>query len=289
MNWSNTDAVAKMSVKTPKPPKPADREANPRYRIPGASEKKVTRSIRELTRAAPASDEMLLITKQIMSLVKESEKDLTPAHDRSAAIVASALTEYLLEITLLRHMKNSEPDAQKNLFAENGPMGSFYAKIHLAYALGIIDKKTRGDLDTIRRIRNAFAHARISVHFDTEEIAAECCKMRSSFFGLDAATVKFVKSLEEDKKPRQMFLWGCVDTIFRVTVVFFHSAIKKNTQFRREIRELLKSEEEKGTLTAADKRTGQRAFKEAGDNIKRVKTLLATFPAMSAGSSKRES
>jgi hypothetical protein len=41
----------------------------------------------------------------------------------------------------------------------DAPLATFSAKIRLAYALSIFGSSTRDDLDTIREIRNAFAHS----------------------------------------------------------------------------------------------------------------------------------
>ena len=43
-----------------------------------------------------------------------------------------------------------------------------------AHAMGIIGNELKSQLDRFRSIRNAFAHAMLSVSFDDELIAAEC-------------------------------------------------------------------------------------------------------------------
>lgn len=47
----------------------------------------------------------------------------------------------------------------------------------MAYALDLISAETKNDLDYIRHVRNAFAHARTEVSFDTPEIGNECRKL----------------------------------------------------------------------------------------------------------------
>jgi hypothetical protein len=46
-----------------------------------------------------------------------------------------------------------------------------------AHAMGIIGNELKSQLDRFRSIRNAFAHAMLSVSFDDELIAAECRKL----------------------------------------------------------------------------------------------------------------
>ena len=53
---------------------------------------------------------------------------------------------------------------------------TFYGNSHLGYAVGLYGIKELGNLESIRRIRNVFAHAPSIVRFDTPEIVAECNK-----------------------------------------------------------------------------------------------------------------
>jgi DNA-binding MltR family transcriptional regulator len=57
------------------------------------------------------------------------------------------------------------------LFVGSAPLSSFSAKIQVAYAIGLIGPKATHDLDRIREIRNAFAHAKVSITFDTDAVA----------------------------------------------------------------------------------------------------------------------
>jgi DNA-binding MltR family transcriptional regulator len=66
------------------------------------------------------------------------------------------------------------------LVADNGPLGSFYSRIAMGYALGIHDNNMRNDLNIVRNIRNAFAHSRKSIQFDHPAVAAELGKATRS-------------------------------------------------------------------------------------------------------------
>jgi DNA-binding MltR family transcriptional regulator len=57
------------------------------------------------------------------------------------------------------------------LFDGTAPLSTFSAKIKIAYAMGIIGKLTRHDLEKLREIRNAFAHSIRHLSFDLPEIA----------------------------------------------------------------------------------------------------------------------
>jgi DNA-binding MltR family transcriptional regulator len=56
------------------------------------------------------------------------------------------------------------------LFEPTHPLSSFWAKIHLAYALNLLDVWVYDDLQTIRGLRNALAHSHGSFSFDSAEI-----------------------------------------------------------------------------------------------------------------------
>ncbi len=51
------------------------------------------------------------------------------------------------------------PGGQDNLFDPDRPLGTFSAKINLAYRLGLISDDIEHAMQMIRRIRNEFAHS----------------------------------------------------------------------------------------------------------------------------------
>jgi hypothetical protein len=55
-----------------------------------------------------------------------------------------------------RNMRKSS--LQRRVFGERGSLGSFGAKIEIAYLLGVIHKATYQELENVRLIRNEFAH-----------------------------------------------------------------------------------------------------------------------------------
>jgi len=67
-----------------------------------------------------------------------------------------------------------EPDDLGKLFENAGPLATFYAKINFGFAFGLFGPKTRADLNWIRDIRNAFAHATTSISFQSPEVLEAC-------------------------------------------------------------------------------------------------------------------
>lgn len=93
------------------------------------------------------------------------------AEDRAAAIIEVTSLEAALENAIKTKLIPLNKDDYRELFAPEGPLGTFATKIKLAYALGLYGKHTRKDLDIIRWIRNAFAHSRKPLWFHTEVVA----------------------------------------------------------------------------------------------------------------------
>jgi hypothetical protein len=117
-----------------------------------------------------------------------ASRPLASHEDRAYALVAGALLEQTLEQLILikcRREMWDEPQRSK-LFGSDrdGAVNSFAGKITLAYALDMFETDIKQDLDLVRKIRNAFAHAKRNINFDTQEIADMCR------FGLEALLYK---------------------------------------------------------------------------------------------------
>jgi DNA-binding MltR family transcriptional regulator len=61
-----------------------------------------------------------------------------------------------------------------SIFGVEGVLSSFSAKIKIAFALGFIDADLRNQFDKIREIRNAFAHSKSAIDFNTPSIRRAC-------------------------------------------------------------------------------------------------------------------
>ena len=88
---------------------------------------------------------------------EDAAAEIESDSDRASAIVVGTIVETRLEIALKAHLKNSSI-AKKKMFKPSGPLGSFDAKIDLAYLMEIVSKDAYDDLNLIREIRNDFAH-----------------------------------------------------------------------------------------------------------------------------------
>ena len=114
--------------------------------------------------------------KKLEDLYEDTQKVYDVLNHESDLACVLIGTSYLSELlgsairTVLRKSNTTE-----NLLAPGkGVLGSFKARVDLAYCLKIIEKRDRQDLDTIGKIRNSFAHRHLSFDFTDSEVEKEC-------------------------------------------------------------------------------------------------------------------
>ena len=104
--------------------------------------------------------------------------ELTKESDRALAVIAAAYLDHLLEILIANEFKLASDAERDNLFKfPAGMLHSFAFKTRFAHMTGLITNDQKQDLNTIRDIRNGFAHELIGMSFDTKEIAKSCNKL----------------------------------------------------------------------------------------------------------------
>ena len=104
----------------------------------------------------------------------QAVQDLNDLPDRAAAIVAASILEGALEGAIKTRLRDDDEDELKEMFGGSRPLGSFDAKIRLAFLLGLYGKEARGDLHRIRKVRNAFAHKLYAKSFGEGRIKDWC-------------------------------------------------------------------------------------------------------------------
>lgn len=126
-------------------------------------------SLKEFTKQVPSSADLATV---LLDLNREKNA-------RARAITLAALLDSALEAALrTKLIPNIPKEDDKNLFGSGGTLGSFSVKIRMTYVLGVIGPETRADLDCIREIRNAFAHAKTIISFDTKEVSTVCQRLK---------------------------------------------------------------------------------------------------------------
>lgn len=95
--------------------------------------------------------------------------------DRGVCLLIVAQLENELERALDHDLCTPEDASiRAELYGQDGPLATFARKISMAAPLGIIGPITRNNLRIIRHVRNAFAHAKQPIKFDTPEVKAAC-------------------------------------------------------------------------------------------------------------------
>lgn len=132
---------------------------------------------------------------------------LSEESDRGCVLFAAAYLDTALE-GLFRASVLEEKKIDEELFEGSAPLATFSGRIKLAYYFGFISAEFRADLETIRKIRNDFAHNATILSFDTQSIADRCRNLGFSYH-------------EPDARPRAHFtsaVTGLVSTICVLTL-----------------------------------------------------------------------
>jgi DNA-binding MltR family transcriptional regulator len=140
---------------------------------------KLDKNLRDLMRRVPDGKELFQILFGISDDRPHANLIQLKAADRMVAITAAAFLDHALQRAICTHFPLSSPDKSlKELFGDRGPLGNTSAKIIMAHSLDIINTEEREDLDTIRAIRNSFAHSLVPIGFDLNEVKALCETLR---------------------------------------------------------------------------------------------------------------
>src|SRR6266852_4243169 len=100
--------------------------------------------------------------------------------DRGCALITGSIAENALEAILQTGTVSLSKTRRDELFGIDGVMGSFSAKIKVAFAFGLIDAELRDQFDRLREIRNAFAHAKVAINFNTPAVRHSCVGLLKS-------------------------------------------------------------------------------------------------------------
>jgi DNA-binding MltR family transcriptional regulator len=101
---------------------------------------------------------------------------LEKAPDYALAITAAAYIDQALERLLRSRFRDLTTEEYEWLFGESGRgvLATPAAKIRVGYAAGFYEKETYSDLLLVISIRNAFAHSRDPVTFNSEHVCRDC-------------------------------------------------------------------------------------------------------------------
>jgi hypothetical protein len=101
----------------------------------------------------PARDQL-----QIAQAARTIALQMLQERGRGAVLVGVARVDVALE-RLLQSVLLPSPGPTDSFFQPDRPLGSFGARITLAARMGLIDQPVEQALQTLRRVRNGFAHS----------------------------------------------------------------------------------------------------------------------------------
>lgn len=108
-------------------------------------------------------------SKEETEAMMDAFSDIDQSGDRAAAIVAAAFLEDHLAIALKKRFQQDEKILNE-IFRSSGPLGSFSAKINLAFLIGLCSQEACKELHTIKDIRNEFAHKGLTRDFNSQRV-----------------------------------------------------------------------------------------------------------------------
>jgi hypothetical protein len=157
--------------------------------------------IHDLSRTPPTREEL----HQVMDLIT------APADPIATAVLGAALVEYELEKQIRKRFKRSDDTFWKEMTGDKGPVGTFSSQIVVGYAMRVYDEKMRDALDTVRVIRNQFAHAKRQLDFGEQLIINELHKVQLR----PAIIRKHLKGDPKNVAGRYAYVSLCLDIYTR--------------------------------------------------------------------------
>lgn len=124
--------------------------------------------LRDLSRSMPATPE-----------IDRMMDELRGGNDMAVALLAGSFLEVELERLLIAKMHDTDTALRAALFLNRGPLADMHSKILVAHAFGVITGPMASELQSLRAIRNSFAHARVPLTFDHSLVAKEVADLKT--------------------------------------------------------------------------------------------------------------
>lgn len=170
-------------------------------------------------------------------------KDISKESDRGAVILSASMIDQSLRLLLGGYFTLPEKKEDELFDTPYSPLGSFSAKIAMCYRLGLIDKKTKQQIMSLKSIRNDFAHSQgeatlaskknesrlIGILDQRPEVTEIVDKITSDVFGLPKLEETPAKLSIERYGHRLMFdcLFSSLNTALQLKKVARVKAIRQ--------------------------------------------------------------
>lgn len=107
----------------------------------------------------------------------EFDKEVKSNSDRGIALISGSIIDNLLA-DLLKSFFIKKDNIEKQLLNPGQTLGTFDAKIKMAFYLGLISEDEYQNLSLIQKTRNRFAHQVINISFENEAIVNICSNFK---------------------------------------------------------------------------------------------------------------
>lgn len=101
-------------------------------------------------------------------------KEIENQSDRALVLLCAAIIDEQLEF-ILKTFLIEDNQIQERIFDSNAPLSTFSAKNNFCFYLGLISKHEYNTINTIRKIRNKFAHEILINTFDDDDSIKGLC------------------------------------------------------------------------------------------------------------------
>lgn len=105
-------------------------------------------------------------------LVEISKKMSSETMTAKVIVFGSYIEEKTVDLMKIHLSKINSKEEEECIFGFNGPLGTFSARINMAYFLGWIPKGLQKDLHAFRKIRNAFAHEAYKISISDQKVSS---------------------------------------------------------------------------------------------------------------------
>jgi Mannitol repressor len=153
---------------------------------------------------------------------RDAHDEIEASSDRAAAIVSAAFLDDQLTVALKSRL-HQDKRIIDDMFDQSGALGTFSAKINLAFLIGMFSKEAIQDLHIIRKVRNEFAHELATKNFKSQRVADLIKNMQlikktriKVSGGGNALTMEFSPGFDKDDTPtpREVYIKSCQYFIF---------------------------------------------------------------------------
>lgn len=153
-------------------------------------------------RALPTTGNLRVDTQAFFNVLNDEG-------DFAAIVVTVAFLDACVASVLKSRLGDSSV-TDKLLDSRRGPLGSFAARVDMAYVLKLIDKLMYQDLLQYAEIRNMVAHHHVSVSFDVPEISAACQNLKYLLTMKNGDLDEMVFTEEQLPPPRERYKFTAV-------------------------------------------------------------------------------